>query len=115
MQPLTEAGYVGEDVERVILLKAIQVADYDKNVLSTALSTLMRSIRSIRNQKMFLSPRDGFRKVQQALLKILEGTGCSAFRLRGEGKHPHQELIQIDTTNGPVYLRRKLLTDWKRS
>src|SRR3954466_3443287 len=95
---LTEAGYVGEDVEN-ILLKLIQAADYDVKKAETG-SIYIDEVDKIARQAANPSiTRDvSGEGVQQALLKILEGTTASV-PPQGGRKHPHQEFIQIDTTN----------------
>jgi ATP-dependent Clp protease ATP-binding subunit ClpX len=92
---LTEAGYVGEDVEN-ILLKLIQAADYDIKKAETGIIYIDEIARKSENPSI---TRDvSGEGVQQALLKILEGTTASV-PPQGGRKHPHQEFIQIDTTN----------------
>ncbi len=102
---LTEAGYVGEDVEN-ILLKLIQAADFDIERARSASSTSTRSTRSPARAKTSPSPAtcrgEG---VQQALLKILEGTVARSAAGRPQAP-PAGEFIQIDTTEHPVHLRR---------
>jgi ATP-dependent Clp protease ATP-binding subunit ClpX len=86
---LTEAGYVGEDVEN-ILLKLIQAADYDVKRAETGIAR--------KSENPSITRDVSGEGVQQALLKILEGTQASV-PPQGGRKHPHQEFIQIDTTN----------------
>src|SRR4029450_9174595 len=95
---LTEAGYVGEDVEN-ILLKLIQAADYDVKKAETGLiySDEVGKIASKADNPSITRDVSG-EGVQQALLKILEGTQASV-PPQGGRKHPHQEFITIDTTN----------------
>ena len=95
---LTEAGYVGEDVEN-ILLKIIQAADYDIDRAQCGIIYIDEIDKITRKSENTSITRDvSGEGVQQALLKIIEGTVASV-PPQGGRKHPHQEMLQIDTTN----------------
>ncbi|KAI4453765.1 atp-dependent clp protease atp-binding subunit clpx-like mitochondrial-related [Holotrichia oblita] len=95
---LTEAGYVGEDVEN-LLLKLIQAADYDIERAQKGIIYIDEVDKiSRRSENMSITRDVSGEGVQQALLKIIEST-VSSVPPQGGRKHPHQELIQIDTTN----------------
>ena len=95
---LTEAGYVGEDVEN-ILLKLIQAADYDVKKAETGIIYIDEVDKIARKSENPSITRDvSGEGVQQALLKIIEGTSASV-PPQGGRKHPHQEFLTIDTTN----------------
>ncbi len=104
---LTEAGYVGEDVENIIL-KLLQAADYNVERAQRGIVYIDEVDKISRKSDNPSITRDvSGEGVQQALLKIMEGTVASV-PPQGGRKHPQQEFLQVDTTEHPVHLRRRL-------
>ena len=104
---LTEAGYVGEDVEN-ILLRLIQAADFDIARAERGIVYIDEIDKIARKSDNPSITRDvSGEGVQQALLKIIEGTVANV-PPQGGRKHPHQDFIQINTAQHPVHLRRRL-------
>ena len=104
---LTEAGYVGEDVEN-ILLRLIQAADFDIARAERGIVYIDEIDKIARKGDNPSITRDvSGEGVQQALLKIIEGTVANV-PPQGGRKHPHQDFIQINTAEHPVHLRRRV-------
>ncbi len=104
---LTEAGYVGEDVENIVL-RLLQNADWDVQRCQQGIIYIDEIDKIGRKDENPSITRDvSGEGVQQALLKILEGTIANV-PPQGGGKHPHQEFTPVDTTQYPVHLRRRV-------